>query len=133
MVRVYTEEEWKDHFPEKRPAAIDELEEMATLRKKRSGLPVNLYLDDSMSYKRGGHAKRIKFQPDKGDRPNTREMIPMSISDDPKIMGQIPKTELSSQDIERIRAFVIANKKNLDDLADMKMDIGDFLDRMQKV
>lgn len=42
--------------------------EMATLRKARSGLPVNLYLDDSGSYLDGGHGPRIKFQPDKGEQ-----------------------------------------------------------------
>ncbi len=51
--------------------------EMTTLRKTRSGLPVNLYLDDSGSYLNGGHGPRIKFQSDKGNCPNTRSMIPI--------------------------------------------------------
>lgn len=33
-----------------------QLYEMATLKKKDSGLPVNLYIDDSLSYKRGKHS-----------------------------------------------------------------------------
>jgi hypothetical protein len=122
----------ENKIPE-RVAGTDDLEEMATLRKNRSGLPVNLYLDDSMSYKRGGHSKRIKFQPDKSDHPNTRAMIPMSIGDDPKIMGQLPKMKLSAQDVEKIQAFVKANKDILNALADMKIDIVEFVARMTKI
>jgi hypothetical protein len=113
--------------------SYDELEEMATLRKFRSGLPVNLYLDDSMSYKRGGHAKRIKFQPDKGDRPVTRKMILMTIEDDPKVKGNNIKINLQPADIEKIKSFVKINKDLLLDLSDMKIDIQDFLIRMKKV
>lgn len=36
--------------------------EMAILRKDKTGLPVNIYLDTKGTYKRGGHGKRIKFQ-----------------------------------------------------------------------
>jgi hypothetical protein len=110
----------------------DDLMEMATLRKKRSGLPVNLYLDDSMSYKGGGHGKRIKFQPDKGDRPITRNMVPMSISDNPEILEKNVKISISNSDINKIKNFVKLNKDNLLDLSDMKIDFQDFLDRMKK-
>ena len=110
-----------------------ELEEMATLRKSRSGLPVNLWLDDSMAYKRSGHAYRIKFQPDKGERPITRSMVPMTIEDDPKIMGNNPKINLSNDDINKVKAFVIANKNLLLALSDMKIDFIDFVAKMTKV
>jgi hypothetical protein len=110
----------------------ENLDEMATLRKDRSGLPVNLYLDDSMSYKRGGHARRIKFQPDKSNRPITNQMVPMSIEDDPKIMEPV-KLKLSAQDVEKVRAFVKANKDLLIQLSDMKIDILEFITRMIKV
>lgn len=77
--------------------------EMATLRKKRSGLPVNLYLDDSKSWSSTGHWKRIKFQPDKGDSPDTRSMIPMSIGENPKILVKNPKMSLSTREVEQIK------------------------------
>jgi len=111
---------------------VDDLQEMATLRKKRSGLPVNLYLDDSMSYKGGGHGKRIKFQPDKGDHPITREMIPMSISDNPEILEKNAKLDISVSDINLIKNFVKKNKSLLIDLSDMKIDFQDFLNLMKK-
>lgn len=109
------------------------IEEMATLRKRRSGLPVNLYLDDAKSWARSGHWKRIKFQPDKGDSPNTRSMVPMSIDDNPRILVKNLNTSLSSEDIEQVRNFVKLNKELLLLLSDAKIDFGDFLTRMKVV
>lgn len=112
--------------------------EMATLRKARSGLPVNLYLDDSGSYLDGGHGPRIKFQSDKGNSPNTRSMIPMTISDEPTIPLRNYQSRLDgvgSNDISLIMAFVIANKENLLRLCDRndEYDISNFLEDMVKV
>lgn len=112
--------------------------EMATLRKSRSGLPVNLYLDDSGSYLDGGHGPRIKFQPDKGNSPNTRSMIPMTISDEPTIPLRNYQSRLDgvgSNDISLIMLFVIANKENLLRLCDRndEYDISNFLEDMVKV
>lgn len=107
--------------------------EMATLRKKRSGLPVNLYLDDSKSWAQTGHWKRIKFQPDKGDSPDTRSMIPMSIDENPEILVKNPKMSLSAKEVEQIKNFVRLNKELLLQLSDAKIDIGDFLDKMKTV
>jgi hypothetical protein len=106
------------------------IEEMATLRKKRSGLPVNLYLDDIGSWSKSGHWKRIKFQPNTGDHPTTKDMVPMSIGDDPQILVKNIKLDISSKQIEQIKAFVRANKDILLQLADADIDIGEFLDRM---
>ena len=112
--------------------------EMATLRKARSGLPVNLYLDDSGSYLDGGHGPRIKFQPDKGNSPNTRSMIPMTISDEPTIPlrnYQYRLDGVGSEDISLIMSFVIANKENLLRLCDRndEYDISNFLEDMVQV
>jgi hypothetical protein len=110
----------------------ENLDEMVMLRKERSGLPVNLYLDDSMSYKRVGHARQIKFQPDKANHPKTNQMVPMSIEDDLKIIEPV-KLKLSAQDIEKVKAFVKANKYLLIQLSDVKIDIVEFITRMVKI
>jgi hypothetical protein len=107
------------------------LYEMATLKKRRSGLPVNIYLDDSGSYIAGGHAPRIKFQPNKNDSSDTRTMIPMTISDNPEIPIDY-KSQLdgiTEKDISEIKNFVISNKSNLLRLCnkDDDYDIQDFL------
>ena len=39
---------------------------MANVRKKQTGLPVNIWIDEAETYKKGKHSKFIKFQMDKG-------------------------------------------------------------------
>ena len=112
--------------------------EMVTLRKARSGLPVNIYLDDSGSYIEGGHGPRIKFQPNKGNSPNTHTMIPMTISDSPEILIDNYNTMLDgvrNDDISLIKFFVILNKTNLLRLCDCndEYDFFDFLSDMVRV
>jgi hypothetical protein len=106
--------------------------EMATLRKMSTGLPVNLYLDDNGAWKKSGHWKRIKFQPDPGNRPVTKNMVSMSIEDDPKILQKNAKIALSAQEIEKIKLFVRLNKDNLLKLGDT-IDIADFVKQMKTV
>jgi predicted metallo-beta-lactamase superfamily hydrolase len=109
------------------------IEEMATLRKNVSGLPANLYLDDVGTWSRSGHWKRIKFQPNTGDRPITRDMVPMSIDDNPQILIKNAKVELNAKQLDQIKAFVKANKDLLLQLADADIDIFEFGRRMIKV
>ena len=99
----------------------------SSLRKKRTGLPVNIYVDDSGTWKKMRHANRIKIQCNKGDHPNTHGMIPMSIDDNPRILVDNPKMELSAADINAVKKFVIANKDLLIRLgSDDNFDIVDF-------
>lgn len=103
------------------------LYEMATLRKKDSKLPVNLYIDDSFSYQRGSHSKRIKFQTDKDDRPNTRSNFSSITLDGGIVESTLPRSmELSSKDIQKISNFVKNNSNCLLLVSDMEMDFSDF-------
>jgi len=101
---------------------------MATLRKADTGLPVNIYVDDSLDYVGGGHGKRIKFQPDRGNRPLTRTFVTMTIADEPRVIGG---HELSSKEIQQIKGFVLRNRAALERLADMDIGIADFLRNMR--
>jgi hypothetical protein len=109
------------------------IEEMATLRKNDSGLPANLYLDDIGSWSKSGHWKRIKFQPNAGDRPVTRDMVPMSIDDNPQILVKNAKIELNAKQLNQIKAFVKANKDLLLQLSNAEISILEFGRRMVKV
>ncbi|PBC69260.1 hypothetical protein [Fibrobacter sp. UWS1] len=103
----------------------------SSLRKKRTGLPVNIYVDDSGTWKKMRHANRIKIQCNKGDHPNAHGMIPMSIDDNPRILVDNPKMELSAADINAVKKFVIANKDLLIRLgSDDNFDIVDFTGAM---
>ena len=111
--------------------APDNLLEMSALKKKRSGLPVNLYLDDTGNYRKSGHWKRIKFQGDYGDRTNPSNLITMSISATPEILPKNVKVKLPAKDIEAIRQFVIQNEQLLSDLSDEKIDFVEFVKNMK--
>jgi hypothetical protein len=110
------------------PKQGDPLWGMATLKAKRSGLPVDLWLDDSVAYKRGGHAMRIKFQPERGCSSITHDFVPMTISDEPEVLGE---HRLSARDIRVIKDFVKRNKKALEDLSDGLIDFIEFIERMK--
>jgi hypothetical protein len=111
----------------------DELEEMAGLRKSDSGLPVNLWLDDSSYYKRAGHWKRIKFQGDHGDKANPGNMFTMTISENPEVMPKSSegKIKLPAKELERVRKFVINNYTLLSRLADQEITAFDFFKQMK--
>jgi hypothetical protein len=124
------------NVPEIKPAVehnaddADALFEMACLRKNKTGLPVNIYVDDSGAWKESGHANRIKFQRDRGDRPITRDMIPMSIEDNPQILVPHPDMDLSAADVNAVKRFVVENKELLEKLGDTEIDIEDFIREM---
>mgnify|MGYP003507608613 FL=1 len=103
--------------------------EMACLRKKRTGLPVNIYVDDSGVWKQSGHAHRIKIQNNRDEHPVATDMIPMSIGEAPDILIKNPKMELSQSDINAVKKFIIANKDLLNRLGE-DMDIDDFIKAM---
>jgi len=107
------------------------LQEMATLRKFSSLLPSNLYLDDSMSYKRSQHPnqKRIKFQPDKGDKAINGSFLEMRFDGDIDCLNSpasLNHLELSRRDVNKIKQFVLNNVEALETLADMDIEIEDF-------
>ncbi len=61
---------------------------------------------------------RIKFQPDKGNSPNTCFMIPMTISDEPTISISNYQSRLNgvgSHDISLIMLFVVETKQIFSD------------------
>jgi hypothetical protein len=114
-------------------SGLDELEEMAGLRKSDAGLPVNIWVDDSRAYVRGRHAKRIKFQGDYGNDINPSNLFSMIISkDDPQIPAkQLPRLRLPAKDVEIIKAFVKSNADLLDKLADAKISFMTFTRQMK--
>jgi hypothetical protein len=125
------------------------LQEMSTLRKSRSGLPANLYLDDTSSWMNSKHWKRInnpaaeqrgikpspriKFQPNRQEKANPKVMIPMSIEDNPKILIEDVKIDLSQKEIDLIKKFVAVNKDLIIQLGEQKIDIGEFIEKMVRV
>lgn len=118
-------------FQEKR--LRDELEEIAGLRKSDSGLPVNLWLDDSSTYKNAGHWKRIKFQGDHGDKVNRGNLFTTIISDNPEIMPKTAETsiKLPAKETEKIRKFVKNNEELLSKVAGQEISAFQFFKQMK--
>ena len=112
----------------------DELEEMVNLKKAITGLPVNIYADDTRSYIVRKHAKQIMFQGDYGNNTNRNNMFSMMLSkDNPEIpKDQKPRVKLPAKDINAIKSFVIVNVDLLSQLADEKIGIDIFLKQMKK-
>jgi hypothetical protein len=116
-----------------RVSGRDELEEMSTLKKDRTGLPVNIWVDDTKAYIAGKHAKRIKFQGDYGNNTNRSNLFSMILSkDSPQIPAkQLPRLKLPAKDIDAIKTFVKNNADLLDKLADEKIDFITFTQQMK--
>jgi hypothetical protein len=107
---------------------LSDLDEMAGFRKEDSGLPVNLWLDDSSRYKRSGHWKRIKFQNDHGNKLISDNLLTMTISPDPKIPEEdLRQLKLNSRDINRLKQFVRDNLDLLSKLADQDITFSTFI------
>lgn len=112
------------------------LREFAALTKERTGLPVNIWVDDSQSYIQRRHGKRIKFQVTHSDSIISTNNYIMACMD---LKGNIIKktydpevSELTSKDIKQVRNFVLNNREFLSLLSDNLIDIGDFLEVMIK-
>jgi hypothetical protein len=104
-----------------------------TLRKERSGLSANLYLDDAGSWRRLRDRRTLKFQPNIEDFPEVEDMVLMSIDDNPQILDKDAKIELDAKQLDQIKAFVRANKDLLVQLADADISCFKFIDGLVKV
>jgi hypothetical protein len=118
---------------QERTSGRDELEEMSTLKKSDTGLPVNIWVDDTGAYIRGRHAKRIKFQGDYGNKTNAGNLFSMILSkDDPQVPAkQLQRLKLPAKDIDAIKIFVKNNADLLDKLADEKITFTTFIRQMK--
>lgn len=100
------------------------IEEMSTRRKGKTGLPMTIWVDDSKTYEGVGHGKRVRFQLDTG-APNPGFCGEMDLE------GEICEPRgaisgLSESDISELRNFVRNNKKALEHLADIEIDMDDI-------
>ncbi len=98
-------------LPDRLPLFEDMLSEMANLRQKATGLPVNIWI----SSKEPSHGPRIKVQNNYLLNLQASNFFSVSISDEPKVVaGDIGN--LSSKDLQSVYKWVILYK---DDLLDV--------------
>lgn len=100
------------------------LVEMSNLVKRKTGLPVNIWVDDVGIDRDVEHnLPRIKVQNDTADRRQS-DGFELSIENDPKILSSTCK--LSSKDFQAVRSFVIKYKQALIDHWNQDIDIEDL-------
>ena len=90
-----------------------ELLEFLLLRTTRTGLPVDIFVDDGLSYVRHKHPLWLYF---KNGYCDTADVIPVSISNNPKILVQSPVLNISKSDLQKIFSFIVLNKKLIEKL-----------------
>jgi hypothetical protein len=95
------------------------INEMATLRKADSNLPMDVWLDEGGTYQ--GHAPRIKFRASKEQR-NTREFSSMLLTNPPTIENPPSHYDIKPRDLELLKQFVVANMDLLLKLANNEID-----------
>lgn len=105
--------------------------EMTNLRKKYTGLPMNIWIDDVGAYRNVKHnVPRIKFQNDYSDKvlDNT---VPISIDkDEPQVLVKHLTTTISEKDFKKLKWFIQHNYDILMDFWNQKIDNKDFMDNM---
>lgn len=107
------------------------LSEMATLRMKDSGLPMDVWLDEGATYI--GHAPRLKFRAS-NEQKTTREFSSMLLTNPPTIENMPDNSPLKKKDIEKLENFVITNLDLLLKLANGEIQYAtEFLSNMQIV
>lgn len=105
------------------------LTEFATLRKKHTKLPVNIWVDDAGTYLNSGHFKRIKFQKNYNNSAITNEFAIMLL-DGTILEDTLKGCEISNKDLKKIQNFVKNNSLILSELADARIDLFDFKELM---
>lgn len=102
---------------------------MATLRKKDTKLPVNIWVDDAGTYLNSGHYKRIKFQKDYENYSITNNFAIMKLSRR-IVQSTLKGNKISNEDIKKVRNFVLNNFAILNELSDANISIFEFKELM---
>lgn len=110
--------------------SLDELMEYMWLKPKFTGLKVDLFADDGGSYLR--HKHKLLLFVRNGYNKTVEEFIPISISDDPKILDDTIDLMISEEDIFDIQDFIVSNFKDLKALADREISQTEFVERITK-
>jgi len=88
----------------------EHLFEMANLSQKKTGLPVIIWVQSNSISGAGQHnSPRIKFQNNTATRCDGNNLIPISIDMNPQILIKNPTINISSEQLESVRQWIIRN------------------------
>jgi len=102
-----------------------------SLLKKWTYFPANIFIDDGGLWTNIGNKKIILFQINNSNYCDFNKIIPMSIENTPQIFSYNEKIDLSNFEIEQIKDFVKKCQEELILLADGKIEVEEFSDRIK--
>ena len=110
--------------------------EMANISQSTTGLDVIIWVQTNNTQSTGKHnLPRIKFQNNTATKIQINELIPISISDDPKILlknNDLNKIKISQAQINRIKKWIIKNKEILIDYWEEKITTDELFQKLKK-
>ena len=109
--------------------ATDELCEYMWLKPTVTKLEYDLFVDDGEAYIRGNHILLVFVR--NGKERTCNEFIPISISNDPKILDPDINIIISHRDMYDIRNFIIINKHLLIRMSKGKILPDDFINDLK--
>ena len=96
--------------------------EMTPLKKKYTGLPMNIWIDELQKYKIGKHEIYVKFQLDTED-----ELKPFKKVGAINLDGEIKKNcKLTELELDALKIFVINNSEAIKKIADCVLFLSDI-------
>lgn len=109
----------------------DELMEFLWVKPKISGINVDIFVDDSKSYKRNNRPLLLFAR--NGYDKSVDEFIPFSISEHPSVLNDEMEFNISYDDIFLIQDFIQVNCQLISNLADYTISQREFFDNVVKV
>lgn len=110
--------------------------EMANISQSTTGLDVIIWVQTNNTQSTGKHnLPRIKFQNNTATKIQINELIPISISDDPKILlknNDLNKIKISQTQINGIKQWIIKNKEILIDYWEEKITTDELFQKLKK-
>ena len=110
--------------------------EMANISQSTTGLDVSIWVQTNNTQSTGKHnLPRIKFQNNTATKIQINELIPISISDDPKILlknNDLNKIKISQTQINGIKQWIMKNKEILIDYWEEKITTDELFQKLKK-
>ena len=110
--------------------------EMANISQNTTGLDVIVWVQTINTQSTGKHnLPRIKFQNNTATKNQINELIPISISDEPKILlknNDLNKIKISQEQINEVKLWIVKNKEILIDYWEEKITTDELFQKLKK-
>ena len=110
--------------------------EMANISQNTTGLDVIIWVQTDNTQSAWKHnLPRIKFQNNTATKIQINELIPISISDEPKILlknNDLNKIKISQEQINEVKLWIVKNKEILIDYWKEKITTDELFQKLKK-